>query len=310
MFTRFPPSSLSLFDALLAKSSFRELVYLMSSAASTPDAQRSPYSPWFVSPVEMDRPKYISARPSGKGDENHKTSTAMHIRTVSTLSNLSKASDAQSSKPHSFASSCSNSVAAPPCPTSEDDPASKIRSFIGQLKIDNCDECPTSGGDGDHVDTQSVSQTCLELATMAREDGYHKALIAASGGIGAIVSSMTTNVGDRNVQLSGCAALESLYWRNPASLLSFVRSGGVGAMISILQIYCYDTDVGVRICSVLSSVTTAYDAMEQAGLVPADLLMDELNRWNAGAVVRAAMQHLRSNVSAHSVSIWDGSDVG
>ena len=76
-------------------------------------------------------------------------------------------------------------------------------------------------------------QGCMALWNTAANDG-HEAVVAAAGGIAAVVRAMGRFEGDARVQKAGCGMLASLADENDENQAAVVAAGGVAAVIGAM----------------------------------------------------------------------------
>lgn len=85
---------------------------------------------------------------------------------------------------------------------------------------------------------------CTLLRAIAGNDDVKTSIVDA-GGLGLIVTAMTTHAKQSLVAEQGCAALGSIALRSPANCTAIVGAGGVEAIVKAMQIHAQSAGVQV-----------------------------------------------------------------
>ena len=96
---------------------------------------------------------------------------------------------------------------------------------------------------------------CNELANAA-SDPYYRVVIAASGGIQAVVKAMSTFPGCENLQASACSALASMCTSNSSNQVISQKEGGMDAVLAAMRLFPLSIAIQASACDALHQLTS------------------------------------------------------
>ena len=124
-----------------------------------------------------------------------------------------------------------------------------VKEIISSLKA------KTKAAGGIQPSATTPESECSTLANCAR-DPYYRVVIAASGGVPAIVRAMEAFRDDESTQASGCAAVASLCENSAGNQSIALREGGTSSVLEAMRLHPLSIAVQSSACDALLHLTS------------------------------------------------------